>query len=360
MSAMALDSPIGSAPRAIRIEAHRILVLDQTLLPYERREIELDDLGAAAHAIRTMQVRGAPLIGIVAAFGIALAMRESASDEALEKACALMGATRPTAVNLAWAINRMRMRLAGRATDTRAATSWDEANEILAEDAAFNVAIGTHGLALIVDLHKKLGRTVNIATHCNAGALATGACGTALAPIYAAHATNLPIHVLASETRPRNQGLLTAWELAEAGVAHTVCVDNAAGYLMARGGVDAVIVGADRIAANGDVVNKVGTYLKALAAADNGIPFYVAAPSSTIDWNCANGAMIPIEERGADEVRLVRGIDAHGQTGRIELMKSTTAVSNPAFDVTPARLVTGIICERGIAAPGGLAALFDQ
>ena len=303
--------------------------------------LRLGSLEDAAHAIRVMQVRGAPLIGATAAYGVALGLADDASDARLAQAIETLAATRPTAVNLHWALARMQRVLQqvpqGRtALATRRDMAWNEARAIATEDKAANAAIGQHGLSLL-RAKRRGDRPINVMTHCNAGRLATVEHGTALAPVYAAHAAGLPVHVWVSETRPRNQGLLTAWELAEAGVPHTLLADNAAGLLMMQGKVDLVIVGADRIAANGDTANKVGTYLKALAARAHGVPFYVAAPLSTIDFTCASGAAIPIEERAAEE-----------------LGAGDVPVVNPAFDVTPADLISGIISERGIAAAGAL------
>jgi methylthioribose-1-phosphate isomerase len=340
-------SPIHAANGAVTI-------LDQTLLPYRTVRRTLTFADEAAEAIRAMRVRGAPLIGATAAFGLALALARDPSDDSLSNAIRMLAATRPTAVNLAWALARMERRLAPLAPVARAEAAWQEAQAIADEDAAANHAIGEHGLALLRALRSG-GRGLDVMTHCNAGWLATVAHGTALAPVYAAHAEGIAIHVFVSETRPRNQGLLTAWELAQAGVRHTLIADNAAGHLLQHGKVDAVIVGADRIAANGDVANKIGTYLKALAAREAGVPFYVAAPEYTIDWACPSGAAIPIEERSGEELRTVRGANCEARTAAQE-----TAVANPAFDVTPARLVTGIVTERGVAAPESLAALFGR
>ncbi|MDA8256872.1 MAG: S-methyl-5-thioribose-1-phosphate isomerase [Betaproteobacteria bacterium] len=313
-----------------------VLILDQTRLPREAVVRRLASLEDAAHAIRVMQVRGAPLIGATAAYGVALGLAEDAGDARLDCVIKTLAATRPTAVNLHWALARMQRILQKSAPAARRDTAWTEARAIAAEDKAANAAIGRHGLPLI-ERARRNGDAVNVMTHCNAGRLATVGHGTALAPVYAAQAAGLPLHVWVSETRPRNQGLLTAWELAEAGVAHTLIADNAAGLLLMQGKVDLVIVGADRIAANGDTANKVGTYLKALAARAHGVPFYVAAPLSTIDFACPSGAQIPIEERSADE-----------------LGAGTVPVANPAFDVTPAALISGIISERGIAAASAL------
>jgi methylthioribose-1-phosphate isomerase len=312
-----------------------VVVLDQTRLPGEAAFVTLGSLAAAAHAIRVMQVRGAPLIGATAAYGVALGLADGID---LDEVIAVLAATRPTAVNLHWALARMRRVLAPLAAAERERAAWAEAQAIAQEDAEANAAIGRHGLPL---LQAPAGRPVQVMTHCNAGWLATVAHGTALAPVYAAHAAGLPMHVWVSETRPRNQGLLTAWELSQAAVPHTLIADNAAGLLMMQGRVDCVIVGADRIAANGDTANKVGTYLKALAARAHGVPFYVAAPVSTIDFACPEGAAIPIEQRAA-----------------AELGAGDVPVANPAFDVTPADLITGIITERGVFAADGLTALY--
>ena len=308
-----------------------------------------------------MQVRGAPLIGVTAAYGVALALAHQSSDATLAAAIAILAATRPTAVNLHWALARMKAHLLPLPPDERTEAAWLEAGLIAEEDVAQCRRIGEHGLALLRPLAEKQGQ-LNIMTHCNAGWLATVDYGTALAPIYAAFDSGIKVHVWVSETRPRNQGLLTAWELRQHGVPHTVIADNAAGLLLARSKVDAVIVGADRIATNGDVANKVGTYLKALAAREAGAPFYVAAPRSTIDFDCANGAAIPIEERDGDELRVVPGIDPTGQAATIRQIPADEAVNNPAFDVTPARFVTAIITERGCcpASADGLCGLFPE
>lgn len=313
-----------------------VLVLDQTRLPHTAEMIRLSSLEAAAHAIRVMQVRGAPLIGAMAAYGVALGLQDDVSDNRLDHVISTLAATRPTAVNLHWALARMRRVLQESALAGRRLAAWQEARAIASEDAASNAAIGRHGMPLLT-ARRRGEAPLQVMTHCNAGRLATVEHGTALAPVYAAHAAGVPIHVWVSETRPRNQGRLTAWELAEAGVPHTLIADNAAGLLMMQGKVDVVIVGADRIAANGDTANKVGTYLKALAAHEHGVPFYVAAPLSTIDFACLAGANIPIEERGAEEM----GADA-------------VPVANPAFDVTPARFIAGIISERGVATPASI------
>lgn len=343
-------------------ESRRIDIIDQTRLPHALHWVRIATLEAAAHAIRAMQVRGAPLIGATAAYGLAIALNEDASDGRLQEAVARLGTTRPTAVNLHWALARMQAKLVPLPVEQRTAAAWAEAAAIAEEDVAQNAAIGRHGIDLLRRIKRRRGSQLNIMTHCNAGWLATVDWGTALSPVYAAYDAGFPVHVWVSETRPRNQGLLTAWELAQHGVAHTVIADNAAGLLMQQGKVDAVIVGADRIAANGDVANKVGTYLKALACADNRIPFYVAAPCSTLDFACPNGAAIPIEEREGDEFRLVHGLDRHAQPAALQQLPANESVANPAFDVTPARLVTAIISERGHcpASRDGLLALYPE
>ncbi|WP_416347313.1 S-methyl-5-thioribose-1-phosphate isomerase [Denitromonas sp.] len=353
MAAMSVPTP---APTLIR-DGARVRILDQTALPHHRVTLALDSLDAVAHAIRAMQVRGAPLIGATAACGVALALRETADDATLDHALTVLGATRPTAVNLHWALARMARVLRALPPEVRLAAAEREADAIIAEDIATNAAIGQHGLALIADIAARRPGPVRIMTHCNAGWLATLGHGTALSPVYAAQAAGIAVEVWVSETRPRNQGLLTAWELRESGVAHRLIADNAAGLLMMRGEVDLVITGADRVAANGDTANKVGTYLKALAAADHGVPFYIAAPCSTIDFACPNGAAIPIEDRDGDEVRVLHGLDASGGTAQLRIAPADTAVGNPAFDVTPAARITAIITEHGVVAPGALASL---
>ena len=342
----------GIPTRSLRAhpEQRVIAIIDQTRLPHALHWVRVATLEAAAHAIRAMQVRGAPLIGATAAYGLALALDFEASDRRLAEAAALLRSTRPTAVNLHWALARMEAALAPLPPEARCAAAWVEAAAIADEDVAQNTAIGAHGLALWREQIVPSGNTLNVMTHCNAGWLATVDRGTALAPVYAAHDAGIPVHVWVSETRPRNQGLLTAWELEQHGVPHTLIADNAAGLLLRQGKVDAVIVGADRIAANGDVANKVGTYLKALAAADNGIPFYVAAPRSTIDFACADGAHIPIEERDGDELRLLHGVDGRGVPSALRQLPAGEDVANPAFDVTPGWLVRAIVSERGTCA----------
>ena len=334
-----------------------VIVLDQTALPHRVRWLRLGELADAARAIRDMVVRGAPLIGATAAYGVALALR---AGIALDDACRTLAATRPTAVNLRWALGEMRALEA--APGDRADAAFALAARICDDEVARCEAIGRHGLAVLEALARDRGRAVRVLTHCNAGWLATVDWGTALAPIYRAHDAGIPVEVWVDETRPRNQGLLTAWELAQHGVPHTVIADNAGGHLMQRGEVDLCIVGTDRTTREGDVCNKIGTYLKALAAHDNGVPFYAAVPSSSIDWSVADPRDIPIEERDGDELRFVRGRDAGGAAARVEVVPPASAVANAAFDVTPHRLVTGLITERGVAPAtrGGLGALFPE
>jgi methylthioribose-1-phosphate isomerase len=341
-------------------------VIDQRWLPHEFRIETLRSLSDAATAIRDMWVRGAPLIGVTAAYGVALAMSEDTSDAALDAAWERLHATRPTAINLRWALDAVRQRLRRLAPAARAAAAYAEAQRIGDEDVAINRAIGRNGLEIVHRLaaQKKRDEPVNILTHCNAGWLATVDFGTATAPIYLALEEGLAVHVYVDETRPRNQGAhLTAWELANHGAPHTLIVDNAGGHLMQHGLVDMVIVGSDRTTANGDVCNKIGTYLKALAAHDNNVPFYVALPSPTIDWTVRDGVReIPIEERGADEVDYVQGRSDDGAIRRVRISPDGGRAANPAFDVTPARLVTGLITERGVAeaSPQGLSTLFPE
>jgi methylthioribose-1-phosphate isomerase len=358
----------GKPMRSIWVEADgwSVGIIDQTALPHRLAVARLATPEAAVQAIRAMLVRGAPLIGATAAYGICLAVRADDSDEALERAYAKLIATRPTAINLKWALDEMMATLRNRPRAERRAAAYRRAAEICDEDVAINSAIGRHGLALIeaVAARKKVGERVNVLTHCNAGWLATVDVGTATAPIYLAHDNGLPIHVFVDETRPRNQGAsLTAWELGRHGVPHTVIADNAGGHLMQHGLVDLVIVGTDRVAANGDVCNKIGTYLKALAARDNNVPFYVALPSPTIDFTIADGvAEIPIEERGADEVATVTGRTADGRIESVRIVPDGSEVANYGFDITPARLVTGLVTERGIIAASrtALAAAFPE
>jgi methylthioribose-1-phosphate isomerase len=343
----------GQAFRSIWVEGDgwTIGAIDQRRLPHEFVLAKMTTCEEAADAIRTMLVRGAPLIGATAAYGVALAMRVDASDAALEQACATLIATRPTAINLKWALDEMRKSLAPLPLSARLAAAYQRANEIAEEDVAINQAIAGHGLALIEAFapRKKPGEAINILTHCNAGWLATVDWGTATAPIYLAHDRGLKIHVWVDETRPRNQGAsLTAWELSHHGVPHTVIADNTGGHLMQVGMVDLVITGTDRVTANGDVCNKIGTYLKALAAHDNGVPFYVALPSPTIDFTIDDGRQIPIEQRAADEVATMTGRTHDGRIETVKIVPDGSPVANYAFDVTPARLVSGLITERGV------------
>ena len=329
-------------------------VIDQTALPHRYVTARLTSLAEAAHAIRAMVIRGAPLIGATAAYGMCLALREDASDEALERAYATLLAARPTAINLKWALEEMMAAVRNRPRAERTAAAYRRAAEICDEDVAINKAIGRNGLPLIeaVAARKKPGEPVNVLTHCNAGWLATVDVGTATAPIYLAHDKGIAVHVFADETRPRNQGAsLTAWELGHHGVPHTLIADNTGGHLMQHGLVDLVIVGTDRVTANGDVCNKIGTYLKALAAHDNKVPFYVALPSPTIDFSIGDGiAEIPIEQRGAEEVATMTGRTADGRIETVRIAPDGSPVANYAFDVTPARLITGLITERGVLA----------
>jgi methylthioribose-1-phosphate isomerase len=337
-------------------------IFDQTKLPWSLEVLRLTARDQVAHAIRTMQVRGAPLIGAVAAYGLCLALRDDASTDAMERDAAMLAGTRPTAVNLRWALDRMLIRLRNTTQAGRVAAAYAEAGAIADEDAAQNETIGRYGLPLIEE--KSARGHVNVLTHCNAGWLATVDWGTALAPIYMAHDAGIEIHVWVDETRPRNQGAaLTAWELGSHGVKHTVIADNAGGHLMQHGMVDLAIVGTDRVTRTGDVANKIGTYLKALAARDNDVPFWVALPSSTIDWTVADGVSeIPIEERSSAEVTDVTGRMADGTIATVRVAASGSAAANPAFDVTPARLVTGLITERGRcdASTEGLLGLFPE
>ncbi len=346
----------GKAMRSIWLEPDgwSVGVIDQTALPHRLATARLTTLEEAAHAIRAMLIRGAPLIGATAAYGVCLALRADASDEALDRAFATLLATRPTAINLRWALDEMLAAVRNRPRSERAAAAYRRAVEICEEDVATNTAIGRNGLPLIeaIAQRKRTGERVNVLTHCNAGWLAAVDVGTATAPIYLAHDSGIAVHVFADETRPRNQGAsLTAWELGQHGVPHTVIADNTGGHLMQHGLVDIVIVGTDRVAANGDVCNKIGTYLKALAARDNNVPFYVALPSPTIDFTVADGvADIPIEQRDADEVATMTGRAADGRIETVRVVPEHSPVANYAFDVTPARLVTGLITERGVIA----------
>jgi methylthioribose-1-phosphate isomerase len=358
----------GKAMRSIWLEPDgwSVGIIDQTALPHRLITMRLTTLDEVAHAIRAMLIRGAPLIGATAAYGICLALRQDASDEALDRAYAVLIVTRPTAINLKWALDEMMVAVRNRPRAERSAAAYRRAAEICEQDVAINTAIGRNGVPLIeaIAARKKPGERVNVLTHCNAGWLAAVDVGTATAPIYLAHDKGLGIHVFADETRPRNQGAsLTAWELGRHGVPHTVIADNTGGHLMQHGLVDLVIVGTDRVTASGDVCNKIGTYLKALAARDNNVPFYVALPSPTIDFAIADGvAEIPIEERSADEVATMTGRTPDGRIETVRIVPDGSAVANYGFDVTPARLVTGLITERGViaASRAALAGAFPE
>jgi methylthioribose-1-phosphate isomerase len=357
----------GNAYRTIWLapDGWSVEVIDQTRLPHEFSVIPLKSAEDAARAILSMQVRGAPLIGATAAYGLAMAIREDASDEAIDRAVEFLAKQRPTAINLRWALEEMRRAVQNLPREERVAAAYKRAAEICDEDVETCRLIGEHGRKLIEDIvrTKGKGEKVEVLTHCNAGWLACVDWGTATSPIYQAHDAGVPLHVWVDETRPRNQGAsLTAYELGSHGVPHTIVVDNAGGHLMQHGKVDLVIVGTDRVAANGDVANKIGTYLKALAAKDNDVPFYVALPHSTIDWTLQEGLSIPIEERSADEVLKMPGRLADGSVVTVEIAAPGSPAGNPAFDVTPARLVTGFITERGVcpATREGLLSLYPE
>jgi methylthioribose-1-phosphate isomerase len=357
----------GKATRTIWVEPDgwSVGIIDQTALPHRFVTLRLATLDDAARAIKIMQVRGAPLIGVAAAYGLCLALRADASDESLERGIAVLAATRPTAVNLKWALEEVAAAVRNQPREARVAAAYRRAAELADEDVAINQAIGRNGLALIEDIaRRKNGQPVNVLTHCNAGWLATVDVGTATAPIYAAHDKGIGIHVWVDETRPRNQGAaLTAWELGQHGVKHTVIADNTGGHLMQHGMVDLVVLGADRVTAQGDVCNKIGTYLKALAAKDNSVPFYAAVPSPTIDFTMMDGlAEIPIEQRAGEEQSTMTGRTADGRIETVQVVPDGSAVANYGFDVTPARLVTGLITERGVIAPNrqAIATAFPQ
>ena len=344
-------------------DGRTVVVIDQTRLPHRFGTRRLHTVEDAAHAMSTMVVRGAPLIGATAAYGMALALADDPSDSNLENAITLLAGTRPTAVNLRWALEDLGLRLRPMAAGERAAAAYRRAGEICNEDVVINRAIGENGLALVEQAAEGKDGPVNVLTHCNAGWLATVDWGTALAPLYMAHDKGIPVHVWVDETRPRNQGAaLTAWELARHGVPHTVIVDNAGGHLMQRSMVDLCITGTDRTTARGDVCNKIGTYLKALAACDNDVPFYVALPHPTIDWSLADGAETPIEQRDEEEVLTITGRDESGRETKVALAPAGSRAANYAFDVTPARLVTALITDRGVceASEKGLKTLFPD
>ena len=357
----------GKAYRTIWVAADgwSIEIIDQTRLPHELAFVTLRTMEDAAVAIRTMQVRGAPLIGATAAYGVCLALREDASDEALDRAIAHLAKQRPTAVNLHWALEEMRAAVRNLPRDKRLAAAYARAAAICDADVETNRSIGRHGAKIIHEIaaRKRPRERLNVLTHCNAGWLACVDRGTAISPIYEAHDAGLPVHVWVDETRPRNQGAsLTAFELGAHGVPHTIIVDNAGGHLMQQGLVDLCIVGADRVTRNGDAANKIGTYLKGLAAKDNGVPFYVALPHSTIDWTLASGRDIPIEERSADEVLIMSGRTKDGRVIPVEIAAPGSPARNDAFDVTPARLISGLITERGVceASVKGLTSLYPE
>ena len=356
----------GRAYRTIWVAADgwSVEIIDQTRLPHRFETVRLETAADAARAIKTMQVRGAPLIGVTGAYGLCLSLREDASDRALDQATEMLAAQRPTAINLRWALEEMRSVLRPVAPKGRAAAAYAKAAALADADVETNRCIGLCGLPLIEAIaRKKAGRPVNVLTHCNAGWLACVDWGTATSPIYQAHDKGIAVHVWVDETRPRNQGAaLTAYELGSHGVPHTILVDNAGGHMMQRGLVDLCIVGTDRVTSNGDVANKIGTYLKALAARDNGVPFYVALPFSTIDWTLEDGLAIPIEERSADEVLSMTGCLPDGTLASLAIAAPGSPAANPAFDVTPARLITGFITERGVCAatPAGLRSLYPE
>lgn len=339
-------------------------IIDQTKLPHKFETVTLRTLEDAARAISTMQVRGAPLIGATAAYGVALALRNDASDEALDRACETLAATRPTAINLRWALDEMQKAVRNQPREKRVAAAFARAAQICDEDVETNRKIGEHGLGIIrAHAEKKRGETVSILTHCNAGWLACVDWGTALAPVYMAHDQGIKVHVFVDETRPRNQGAsLTAFELGAHGVPYTLIADNAGGHLMQKEKVDLCIVGTDRTTATGDVANKIGTYLKALAARDNNVPFFVALPYSTIDWSLTDGRAIPIEERDAKEVTEMTGRLPDGSIATVEIAPEGAQAANYGFDVTPMRLITGFITERGVtpATRDGLLALYPE
>jgi methylthioribose-1-phosphate isomerase len=358
----------GRAQRTIWLapDGWAVEVIDQTRLPHELAFVRLETAEQAARAISDMIVRGAPLIGVTAAYGLCLALRTDPSDRALQLARERLVSTRPTAVNLRWALDEVTAVAGGLPPGERAVAAYRRAAAIADEDVAICAAIGRHGQTLLERSFRACGgaRPVQVLTHCNAGWLATVDWGTALAPVYKAHDAGIPVHVFVDETRPRNQGAsLTAWELGQHGIAHTVVVDSAGGHLMQRGLIDLCLVGCDRTTARGDVGNKIGTYLKALAARAHDVPFYVAAPGPSIDWRIEDGIRdIPIEERSPDEVRWVRGRGADGRMQAVSVVAEGTAAANPAFDVTPAQLVTALITERGVCAASaqGLRSLYPE
>jgi len=351
----------GKEYQTIWFENNFVKIINQTKLPHQFVIKELKTVKDAINAIKTMEVRGAPLIGATAAYGLVLAILENNDQSYLKKSAEDLIKSRPTAINLKWAVDRMMNKLSGVNSDEILKIALNEAKEICEEDVKFCKNIGLNGLKIIEDIYGKKKDTVNILTHCNAGWLATINWGTATSPIYHAHKKGIPVHVWADETRPRNQGAnLTSYELNEEGVKNTIIADNTGGILMQRGQVDMCIVGTDRTLSNGDVCNKVGTYLKALAAKDNNVPFYVALPSSTIDWKIKNSNDIPIEERSSEELSKIEGVDEDGKVKKVKIYPNKSKAMNLAFDVTPAKYITGLITEKGIceASEKGLKNLF--
>jgi len=351
----------GKAYRTIWFENNTVKIIDQTKLPHQFIIKDLKTVKDSINAIKTMEVRGAPLIGATAAYGIVLSIIEKNDQSFLKKSSEDLIASRPTAINLKWAVDRMIKKLSGINSDEILKVALDEAKAILEEDVAFCKSIGENGLKIIQEIASKKKDTVNILTHCNAGWLATIDWGTATSPIYHAHQKGIKVHVWVDETRPRNQGAnLTSYELNEEGIPNTIITDNAGGILMQRGQVDMCIVGTDRTLSNGDVCNKIGTYLKALAAKDNNVPFYVALPSSTIDWNIRDFKKIPIEERNSEELSHVEGLDENKDVKKIRIYPEKSKALNLAFDITPAKYVTSLITEKGIceASEKGLKGLF--
>ena len=351
----------GKEYRTIWYDGKVVKIIDQTKLPHQFIIKELKNIKDVINAIKIMEVRGAPLIGGTAAYGIALAIQENNDREFIKESAEELIQSRPTAINLKWAVDRMMKKLSGINSDQFLDTALKEAKEICDEDEKYCENIGINGLKLIEEIYNKKKDTVNILTHCNAGWLATINWGTATSPIYHAHKKRIPIHVWVDETRPRNQGAnLTSYELNEEKVTNTIIADNTGGILMQRGEVDMCIVGTDRTLSNGDVCNKIGTYLKALAAHDNNVPFYVALPSSTIDWNIKDAKDIPIEKRNSEELSHVEGVDENNQIKKVLIYPNKSKAMNLAFDITPARYVTGLITEKGIcdASNQGLKSLF--
>ncbi|MVX55721.1 S-methyl-5-thioribose-1-phosphate isomerase [Parasutterella muris] len=349
-----LSQPLERETIRINSVNRSVEILDQRALPHCVAVLSLQNEEQACEAIRSMAVRGAPLIGITGAAAMALACSKDSSNKALNEAAERVKSARPTAVNLAWAVDKVLQALLSLPASQREAAAWDSAESILEQERRMSLKIGKYALGIIEALYRKLGRPVRLLTHCNAGALATVGPGTATAGFYAAHQKGIPIEVYADETRPRLQGAMTAWELCSCGVPVSLIADNAGGHLMREGLIDAVFVGADRIAANGDTANKIGTYLKALSAADNNIPFYVAAPVSTFDASLKDGSGIPIEERSGDEIRRVYGADENGLPASVFITSRSQKVMNPGFDVTPSRLITAFVTDQGVFAANEL------